>query len=347
MRPTYAKQTAATRSSEPPADSWLVTAYTSPAVARKAARRNTTSAATLMSAPRCTGDGPERWSLHQEVEHGEQPDLHDVHEVPVDGTRLHRLVPDHRQLSGPGLSENQREEKHASEHVGHVQAGHHVEQRRVDPVVDAETRVRVIPKLKHEKPHSEQDGQTEPSLETFRVAPSDRPDPGLEDEAAAHQHRGGHRRKPQLGDGDPPWRPRVVGRPDREVGAEERGEKHRLGGHEQDHAQDRPARPADRPLVEGGPGHAHGCPSADSPAWRASNTGRAERIGGRASKLWGGGGDDVAHSSVLAPHGSADAVLGLRSVTNTLAKKIAIDTAIRKAPAVAARLRKLHPRPGA
>src|SRR6266542_562076 len=294
---------AATRTSEPPAGSWLVTAYTSPAAARKAARRNTTSAATLMSAPRCAGERPESWSPNQEIEHGEQPDPHDVHEVPIDGTRLHRLVPHHRELPGPGLSKDQREEQHASEHVGHVQAGHHVEQRRVDAVVDAETSVGVVPKLKHEESHSEQDGQTEPSLEAFRVAPSDRPNSGLEDEAAAYQHRRGHRRKPQLGDGYPPWRPHVVGRPDREVGAEERREKHGLGGHEQDHPQDRAARASDGPLVDDGLGHAHGCASAERPAWRASNTGRAERIGGRASKLWGGGGDDAAHSRVLAPHG--------------------------------------------
>ena len=33
-------------------------------------------------------------------------------------------------------------------------------------------------------------------------------------------------------------------------------------------------------------------------AWRASNSGRLERIGGRQVKLCAGGGDVVAHSSV-------------------------------------------------
>jgi hypothetical protein len=33
-------------------------------------------------------------------------------------------------------------------------------------------------------------------------------------------------------------------------------------------------------------------------SWRRSYTGRSERIGGRLSKLCGGGGEDVYHSSV-------------------------------------------------
>ena len=43
---------------------------------------------------------------------------------------------------------------------------------------------------------------------------------------------------------------------------------------------------------------------------RRSNTGRSERIGGSHVKLCSGGGDDVAHSSELACHGSAPAVGG-------------------------------------
>jgi hypothetical protein len=70
-------------------------------------------------------------------------------------------------------------------------------------------------------------------------------------------------------------------------------------------------------------------------------------MGGKASKLWGGGGDDVAHSSVFPSHGSDGAVRGFRRVTNTLTRKTATDAAMRNDPTVATRLRKLHPRSGA
>ena len=61
----------------------------------------------------------------------------------------------------------------------------------------------------------------------------------------------------------------------------------------------------------------------------------------------GGGGEDVAHSSVLPCQGSAETVRGFRSVTKTLTKKTVIETAMTNAPTVATRLRKLHPRFGA
>ena len=51
---------------------------------------------------------------------------------------------------------------------------------------------------------------------------------------------------------------------------------------------------------------------------RRSNTGRSERIGGSHVKLCSGGGEDVAHSSELACHGSAPAVGGERSERTTL-----------------------------
>src|SRR5436305_176272 len=56
-------------------------------------------------------------------------------------------------------------------------------------------------------------------------------------------------------------------------------------------------------------------------AIRRSYAGRSERIVGSTSKLWAGGGEDVIHSSVLAPHGSSGAVRGFRSVRKMLRKK--------------------------
>ena len=128
-------------------------------------------------------------------------------------------------------------------------------------------------------------------------------------------------------------RPRLVGRAGREVGGEEAGEEHHLGGDEQEHPEDRVADP---PL--GVPATARRAPrrgacvtpdcgalagrrrpsssafGASSSSARRARRGRRARGGrrtagarsgspGRRSKLYGGGGDEVAHSRVLPSHG--------------------------------------------
>src|SRR5918994_4325378 len=70
--------------------------------------------------------------------------------------------------------------------------------------------------------------------------------------------------------------------------------------------------------------HASVVPIALTSAWfiqRKSNTGRSERIGGSQLKLWPTGGDVVAHSNELAPHGSAPSVIGDRNVRTRLITK--------------------------
>jgi len=76
----------------------------------------------------------------------------------------------------------------------------------------------------------------------------------------------------------------------------------------------------------------------------ASYTGREDRISGKRSKLCGGGGDVVAHSRVLPPHGSGTADLGLRSVMITLTRNTTMAIPMRKEPSVASPLSVSHPR---
>src|SRR4029453_106046 len=127
---------------------------------------------------------------------------------------------------------------------------------------------------------------------------------------------------------------------DREVGAEEGGEEHRLGGDEDHHAEHRPAGLADRALVSGQLDRAHARPSA---AWvrarsRASRSGRVERTSGSRSKLCGGGGEEVAHSRVLPCQGSAGAVRGRRRGTTPLTRNTASEGGTTNAPPVATRV---------
>src|SRR4029453_11295785 len=137
-------------------------------------------------------------------------------------------------------------------------------------------------------------------------------------------------------------------RVDGEVGAEEGGEEHRLGGDEDHHAEHRPAGLADRALVSGQLDRAHARPSAAPAAarWRASRSGRLERTSGSRSKLCGGGGEEVAHSRVLPCQGSAGALRGRRRLTMTLMRNTASDTAITNDPAVASWFRNVQPRSG-
>src|SRR5438105_3452612 len=92
---------------------------------------------------------------------------------------------------------------------------------------------------------------------------------------------------------------------------------HRLRAHDgqQHHPHDRGAGATDGPFVGEQLRRAHGVdpPSITAaPARRWSYTGRRDRTWGRTSKLWGGGGEVVAHSSVLpAAHASLGASFGL------------------------------------
>src|SRR5712691_10485413 len=64
---------------------------------------------------------------------------------------------------------------------------------------------------------------------------------------------------------------------------------------------------------------------------------------GTSSKFQCGGGELVAHSSVLASHGSASANSGLRKLLATLNRNTMIEVAMRNAPMVEAKFQKFHP----
>src|SRR2546427_8442893 len=68
---------------------------------------------------------------------------------------------------------------------------------------------------------------------------------------------------------------------------------------------------------------------------------------GMSSKLWAGGGEEVAHSSVRASHGSSPAAWADdRDVRTTFRMKITIEAAIMKAPMVETMFQKFHPANG-
>src|SRR5262249_40917783 len=62
---------------------------------------------------------------------------------------------------------------------------------------------------------------------------------------------------------------------------------------------------------------------------RRSRSGMNDRTGGTRSKLYGGGGELVAHSRVLPSHGSSPATSPLRQLTTRLIRKISTDSATR------------------
>ena len=78
--------------------------------------------------------------------------------------------------------------------------------------------------------------------------------------------------------------------------------------------------------------------------WFASHTGRFDRIGGSGpSKLVGGGGDVVAHSSVWPSHGSSPAGSPRRNVRHTFQRNGRIEAPRRNAPMDDSRLRPVKP----
>ena len=61
------------------------------------------------------------------------------------------------------------------------------------------------------------------------------------------------------------------------------------------------------------------------------------------SKSWGGGGDEVRHSSVRPSHGSADAGAPRVRLRHALTMKRSTPSAIPKAPTVETAFQKVHP----
>src|SRR5216683_240723 len=83
---------------------------------------------------------------------------------------------------------------------------------------------------------------------------------------------------------------------------------------------------------------------ATTPGCCKSQRGRALAIGGNATKLEAGGGDDVAHSNVHAFHGLSPANLPRRKVRRPSQSSTITPMPIRNAPMVSAKLS--APQPG-
>src|SRR5690349_25046132 len=86
----------------------------------------------------------------EDVVGAEQADPHHVDEVPVERGGLDARVVLDRELAPVRLQHHQIEEQRSAEHVGEVEAGHRVEQRREDVVPKAEPQLRVIVELEDE-----------------------------------------------------------------------------------------------------------------------------------------------------------------------------------------------------
>src|SRR3979409_176503 len=91
-------------------------------------------------------------------------------------------------------------------------------------------------------------------------------------------------------------------------------------------------------------GSTGGSCSTNSPLSRRSRSGMKLRTGGTRSKLYGGGGDVVAHSSVLPCHGSSPAISPPCQLRTTLMRNSRTENAIRKDEIVMIRL--VVPQPG-
>src|SRR5205823_2292695 len=77
---------------------------------------------------------------------------------------------------------------------------------------------------------------------------------------------------------------------------------------------------------------------------RRSHSGRALRTGGRVAKLYAGGGDDVAHSSVQASQGFGPATAPRRRLRQAFQRKASTDSASTNEPTVSTRFQ--VPQPG-
>src|SRR5439155_4371796 len=151
---------------------------------------------------------------------------------------------------------------------------------------------------------------------------------------------------------DPRSRVRGQPRPDEACRGAEPHEQHRAGAlvrHEpvddaDDEAEGRQEQEEPRLLGLVGRGQrspqAHRCFGSASfaariaAAWRASNTGRSERMGGNERKLWCGGGEVVHHSRELAPQGSFGWSGGRRSARKTATRNGIVPSARMTLPTV-------------
>src|SRR5947209_12867551 len=113
---------------------------------------------------------------------------------------------------------------------------------------------------------------------------------------------------------DPPSQPRHANQGDQE------GDAHREPG------RDPFAGEHDHSYTGAGSGSGS---AGSSPASRRSRSGMKLRTGGTLSKLYGGGGEVVAHSSVLARQGSLPAISPPYQLRITLMKKSRTENAIR------------------
>ena len=84
--------------------------------------------------------------------------------------------------------------------------------------------------------------------------------------------------------------------------------------------------------------------ASDSPSC-SSHSGSRDATVGITAKLYGGGGDEVDHSSDDPPHGFAPAGAPLRRLTNMLTKNSSTPIANRKLPIVVIMLSVSHPIP--
>ena len=67
-----------------------------------------------------------------------------------------------REATPQSLPEDEGEEGDASDHVRHVDAGHHVEQRAEDPILQPEAQLRIVVQLQAQEDHAEPDRGAEP-----------------------------------------------------------------------------------------------------------------------------------------------------------------------------------------
>src|SRR5687767_7559982 len=78
-----------------------------------------------------------------------------------------------------------------------------------------------------------------------------------------------------------------------------------------------------------------------------SQKGRALLTAGTTAKLYSGGGELIVHSSVAASHGSPGARWPVRTLRIALTKNTSTERVITKAPTVATRFHRSHPRSAA
>src|SRR6185503_7291835 len=283
-------------------------------------------------------------------------DPDDIHEVPVEADRLDRHVVLLAELSLRGARRQDGEPHRPTEDGRAVGPGERVEDRSERAVADPEAELGVVVDLADQEGHAHDQGEQRPVAHRALVAPANGPHAELHREARRDEDdrdregdrqdfelRGTGRRRP-LAD---------VHGAGVEVRREESAEEHHLAGDEEEHPDQR-RRHAGLVMGDLGLGsdvRAHAGRHLDghwsstfatstwsaSFLWRKSKTGRSLRIGGSLSKLYAGGGEEVAHSRVLPSHGSSPTRSPLMKVATTFTRNGSTLAAMRNAPAVETR----------